>query len=273
MARVARETVKGNYFHILVSGLSEINIFAEHKLKTYYIDCITKKAENVTLLSYCVLENHAHIVVYSAEGIQPVAEMMKKADTAFALQYNKYKNRKGYVFNGRFKCQVLETPEEAAACMAFIHSNPIFENPRFNKPDKYPYSGYKRMYLQDKELEEFANTLGFELEDLGAYVDAQTDAYRLYHWIDIQEFIVRERYDDVLDDLAERYSVGNYAEAASDKEMMGAFAYELNKRTGASLLFIAKEMGVGRETLRRAVKKYESTLADKDDPSDKGDHV
>jgi hypothetical protein len=37
MARIARNKISGEYFHILLSGLSELNIFAEHRMKQYYI--------------------------------------------------------------------------------------------------------------------------------------------------------------------------------------------------------------------------------------------
>lgn len=259
MARVARETIEGNYFHVLVSGIDELRIFNEHKMKTYYTELLFKNVDNAVLLSYSIMENHAHMVFYAGDGIKPVADAMKKINTAFALQFNKYKGRSGYVFRSRFKSQALTGAREAAGCVAFIHANPVFENPRFSEKT-YPYSGYKRMMSGDEELSGFAEALGVSLENLGSFVTSQVDAYPLYHWIDVQSFVVKEDFNYVLDDLAVKYDVRNYAEVAEDKEKMGAFAYELNKRTGMSILFISNEMGVGRETLRRAVKKHEEKI-------------
>ena len=256
MARVARETLEGKYFHILVSGIDELKIFNEHKMKAYYTELLLKNEGNILLLTYSIMENHVHIAFYSEGGIKPVAEAMKKINTAFALQFNKYKRRNGYVFRSRFKSQPLTGAREAAGCMAFIHSNPIFENPRFSAKT-YPYSGYKRVMGGEPKLSGFAEELGVNLQNLGEYVESQGDAYPLYHWIDVHSFVVKEDFNYVLDDLAVKYNVRNYAEVAEDKEKMGAFASELSRRTGMSILFISKEMGVGRETLRRAVKKYE----------------
>lgn len=42
MARVARETLEGKYFHILVSGIDELKIFNEHKMKAYYTELLLK---------------------------------------------------------------------------------------------------------------------------------------------------------------------------------------------------------------------------------------
>lgn len=259
MARAARETLEGNFFHILLSGIDELKIFSEHKMKNYYTELILKNSVNALLLSYCIMENHAHIVFYSKDGIKPIAEIMKKTNTAYALAFNKYKNRSGYVFRSRFKSQVLADANEAAGCIAFIHSNPVFENPRFTAKT-YPYSGFKRMLNHSEELSEFAAMLDVPVSELLDYVEKQADNYPLYHWADVQSFVVKESFNYVLDDLAEKYDVHNYAEVAEDKQKMGAFAYELSKRTGTSVLFISKEMGVGRETLRRAVKKYEESL-------------
>ena len=41
MARTERNELKGNYFHIIVRGLTELNIVAEHKLKLYDIGLLS----------------------------------------------------------------------------------------------------------------------------------------------------------------------------------------------------------------------------------------
>ncbi|MEG1923048.1 MAG: transposase [Clostridia bacterium] len=261
MARQAREILKGKYFHVLVAGISELSIFAEHKNKMFYIELL-KSVENVTLLAYSIMDNHAHLV-FSSAGISPIADVMKKIDTTFALFFNKNKKRSGYVFNGRFKCQVLQNEAETAACIGFVHNNPLFDNPRFSIKT-YPYSSYKMYSGKNESLQEFAVNAGQTLDTLEQYIITMSDNHSIFGWLDVRSFVLKEDYNTVLNDLADKLEVSNYSDVALDKAKMGAFAYELNKRTGASLLYICQEMGVNRETLRRAVKQFEKNMVEKD---------
>ena len=139
----------------------------------------------------------------------------------------------------------------------------MFESVRFN-PAQYPYSSYKLYVNQDELLKNFADELNVSMAELFDFVNEAGKEYPLIHWMDIEKKIKYEDYTHVLNDLARKYHVSNYADVVRDKDTIGAFAYELNRRSGASLLYIAGEMGMGRETLRKCVKKYADSLKQKE---------
>lgn len=254
MARVARSELKGNYFHILVRGLPELNIFAEHKLKMFYIKLLSQYFDNAKVLAYCVLDDHAHIVVWCM-GVQAVTGMMKRVNTAFALEFNKIKMRYGYVFRERYRAQGIEDIEKVAECIGYVHSNPIFTNPRFTLKN-YPYSSY-RVYLEGgKVAQSFAKLCELPVDLALDYVTEAGEACKLGEWADTRSFKVHEDYGTVLKELLEKFEVAEATALKENKDKLVAFADELNIRTGAPMLFISQLTEVGRETLRRSVVMY-----------------
>ena len=142
MPRVKRINSKIKFYHVLVEGIKRENIFKYNKDKEKYISLLKKytNEENVQVLAYCVLKEHAHILMYSNE-IADLSKVMQKVNLAYSRFYNVKYNREGFVFRNRFLSEPLESIEKVFSCIKFIHNSPL-RNKYVKEIKKYKYSSY-----------------------------------------------------------------------------------------------------------------------------------
>lgn len=98
MPRVARKNLETSFFHIMVQGINKDYIFNTNRNKKVYINALNKyeKECNVEILAYCIMDNHAHMLVYS-DRIADMSKFMHFVNGFYAGYYNKINSRIGYV--------------------------------------------------------------------------------------------------------------------------------------------------------------------------------
>ncbi len=96
MPRISRKMVSGNYFHVMIQGYNKEFIFKETKLKERLQETIFKKGmkNNVKIIAFCIMDNHAHILV-KINSTQDLSKMMAGINTSFAKYYNYIKRKIG----------------------------------------------------------------------------------------------------------------------------------------------------------------------------------
>ena len=152
MPRVARKCVNSNYVHIMTQGIKKEKIFAKEKYKLEYIKLWKKYfKENTKLLVYCVMDNHAHMLIYMTD-IKKLSEIMQKINTSYGIYYNKQENRVGHVFRNRYNMKEIESEGHLLRAIAYIHKNPLKAN-LVNKIEDYKFSSYN-LYKEGKIPEE-----------------------------------------------------------------------------------------------------------------------
>ena len=69
MPRMARKNLETSFFHIIVQGINKNYIFDNKDYKNKYINILNKyvKECKIQLLSYCIMDNHAHMLLYIEE--------------------------------------------------------------------------------------------------------------------------------------------------------------------------------------------------------------
>ncbi|MBQ3415613.1 MAG: transposase [Clostridia bacterium] len=142
MSRTSRKNLKANYFHIMVQGVNKEYIFNTDKYMRKYHELIffNLKKCNVNLLAYCIMNNHAHLLIYT-ENIEQMSKFMKSVDTAFSMYYNQNQNRVGVVFRNRFESETIKDRKHLINCIAYIHNNPV-KVAMVVHPSEYKYSSY-----------------------------------------------------------------------------------------------------------------------------------
>lgn len=147
MPRLARKNLRSNYLHIIVQGIDRKYIFNSDRLKKEYKSILKRNLNktNINMLAYCIMDNHAHMLIYS-EKIEEITKLMQRTNTSYVRLYN----RVGYVFRDRYYTQPITTEKQLFNCLAYIHNNPVKAH-IIEKLGQYKYSSYLE-YIGNKEL-------------------------------------------------------------------------------------------------------------------------
>lgn len=144
MPRNARRNSTANYFHIISQGLNREKIFDTPTLKLAYLENLVsarKPFPDIKLITYCVMSNHCHLLVYTPD-ISVISSYMRRVNTRFAQYYNFKTQRVGYVFRGRFTSQEISDERYLANCFVYINNNPVRAG-LANFAEEYMFGGMK----------------------------------------------------------------------------------------------------------------------------------
>lgn len=151
MPRKSRKSSESNYYHVMIQGINKEYIFKDEFHIKYYRDIIFEKLKesNINILAYCIMNNHAHFLIYS-EKTEDLSKFMQKTNTAYSFFYNSFHKRVGYVFRNRFLSQEILSQRQLFTCLKYIHNNPI-KAKIVEKFNEYPYSSYNE-FIEEKRI-------------------------------------------------------------------------------------------------------------------------
>ena len=225
MPRFPRNYLHTKYFHIITQGINKSHIFKNEIDKKYYIKIMyeLRKEYSITIIAYCIMDNHMHMLL-EAEKIEDLSKYMHKLNTKYGKYYNRVHKRVGYVFRDRYKSEGIYGEEQLYNCINYIYNNPV-KAKICNSPEKYKYSNYIKMHSINKEVE-----------------------YNFIDYNDIGEEDKLERY--LLDN---KISIENIIKNKSELKKM---IIELKENEGTSLRKIAEKFNINREMVRKIYKSH-----------------
>ena len=69
------------------------------------------------------MSNHIHLLL--KEGQEPLSTTMKKIGTSYVSYYNWQYNRRGHLFQDRYKSEPVEDDAYFLTVLRYIHQNPL----------------------------------------------------------------------------------------------------------------------------------------------------
>mgnify|MGYP001207942808 CR=1 FL=1 len=78
----------------------------------------------VEILAFCFMPNHIHLLLKQVQD-DGITKFMRKFGAGYATYFNKKYNRKGHLFQGRFKAVHIEDTNQLQTVFVYIHTNPI----------------------------------------------------------------------------------------------------------------------------------------------------
>ena len=141
MPRQAREKSKSGIYHIMLRGINKQQIFEESEDYDKFLEILKdcKVICEFELYAYCLMGNHLHLLI--KENDAPIEHIIKRIGTRFVYWYNIKYQRKGHLFQDRFKSEVVENREYFLAVLIYIHQNPVKAG-ICKAPGDYAYSSY-----------------------------------------------------------------------------------------------------------------------------------
>ena len=135
----------------MVQGVNKEYIFNKNEYMEKYLNIINKNKANYnfTIMAYCIMNNHAHFLVYT-ENIGDWGKFMHIVNLLYAQMYNKKENRCGVLFRNRYKSEPIYDRNHLINCIKYIHNNPV-KAKIVSRCDEYKYSSFKD-YIENKGI-------------------------------------------------------------------------------------------------------------------------
>ena len=142
MPRIARKDLNTSFLHVMVQGVNKEYIFNNTKYIEQYLRLIRENKANyeLTIIAYCIMNNHAHFLVYT-EDINSFGKFMQKINLLYAQMYNKKEKRCGVLFRNRYQIEPIYDIKHLINCIKYIHLNPVKAR-IVSKCEDYVYSSY-----------------------------------------------------------------------------------------------------------------------------------
>ncbi len=151
MTRKARKDSISCFYHVMVQGIKKEAIFNKNKFMLAYKYIIKQKLKdsNINILAYCIMNNHAHFLIYSEKSAF-LSKFMHRINSAYSNYYNKENERVGFVFRDRYLSEDITSLKQLFNCLVYIHRNPIAAGIVKDYED-YTFSSYNE-FLGKKEI-------------------------------------------------------------------------------------------------------------------------
>ena len=251
MPRNARENIETNYIHLIVQGINREYIFEKEEYKEEFIKIIGEKTKEteIEILAYCIMDNHAHLLIYYEE-LEKLSKIMQKINTTYAIRYNKANNRKGYVFRDRFYTQPILNEIQLYNCLVYIHQNPVKAGKCLRMQD-YVYSSYNDYTKGKRLIGEKSIKLVFGSEE--KYIKQFNVVHeRVKEIEDIKDVI---DYEYNIEDIIKKYVKRIEGKLEENEIEFGKLLLEIREKCGISLRKMSKIFNINKDKINKYIHK------------------
>lgn len=125
MARTARLHYPGGIFHLISRCMERTNLLDGDAEREKYMSLLKTSLSrtDATLLAWCVMSNHVHLVVQA--GDEPLSRLMKSVHSGYAVWKNRRDDRVGPVFADRYRAVLVEREPNLLQLVRYVHLNPV----------------------------------------------------------------------------------------------------------------------------------------------------
>jgi len=175
MPRKTRIDAPGALHHIICRGIERRNIFRDDIDRNRFVDRLGKLlGETATpCFAWALIPNHFHLLLKT--GKAPIAKVMQRLLTGYAVTFNRRHRRYGRLFQNRYK-SILCEDTYLLELVRYIHLNPIRAGvvSDLTTLNKHPFSGHHA--LMGKVTQPWQDTETV----LSLFDDSKRSARKLY---------------------------------------------------------------------------------------------
>lgn len=250
MPRIARSSLGTSFFHVIVQGINKEYIFSKKEYIQKYLELIGKKKEdyNIQILAYCIMNNHAHLLIY-AEDYKELSKFMHKINCIYAQYYNSCEDRVGVLFRNRYVSEPIYKEDYLLNCIHYIHMNPVKAN-MVSKCADYKYSSYNQ-YIKNE---------GVAKSNILKEIFGSQDWKDIFGLLDsnvmFKDMVIEN--EQILNDVVKRFERDNnkiLEEILNDKMLLERLIKILRENYKFSYAQIANNFNISRGKLQYILKK------------------
>ncbi len=144
MPRSARLDAPGVVHHIMVRGIERRKIFLDDKDREDFLSRLERllAATKTSCYAWAFMPNHAHFLFRT--GSTPIATLMSRLLTGYAVYFNFKHKRSGKLFQNRYKSILCQEDAYLTELVRYIHLNPVRAGlvKSLAELSRYAYSGH-----------------------------------------------------------------------------------------------------------------------------------
>ena len=252
MTRLSRQISTTGYYHIVFRGVNHCHLFEENEdyEKLLTLLASIKDDLNLKVCAYCLLSNHAHLLI---QENQPgdIILAMRKLLGPYANWFNRKYLRSGSLIANRYKSMCVESDEYLLALVRYIHQNPLVAGAA-KHIGSYRYSSYRDYMRSGSTLVNTHVVLNFFSDNR----QRALDAFVLFHETrEATDFTladgVKKSEQDIRDGITS--ALGNIRPSAVcglPRQERNAILSSLRKQ-GFSIRQIERVTGISRKIIER----------------------
>ena len=147
MPRKARIDAPGALHHVIVRGIEKRDIFWDNHDRSNFLERLGTIIDESSTRCYAwaLLPNHCHLLFKT--GLSPIATVMRRLLTGYAVTFNRRHRRHGHLFQNRYKSILCQEEVYLKELVRYIHLNPlrakIVDN--LKHLDSYAYCGHSAL--------------------------------------------------------------------------------------------------------------------------------
>lgn len=125
MARPIRVEFRGAVYHVMARGNERRDIFRDDRDRRRFLETLAEAVSQFGLqaYAYCLMPNHYHLLVGTPRG--NLSRAVGWLQATYTARFNARHRRRGHLFQGRFKAQLVEADEYGRWLVEYIHLNPV----------------------------------------------------------------------------------------------------------------------------------------------------
>lgn len=168
----------GAFYHITARGNERKNIFRADGDKEDFLEILALTMERFDWLchSYCLMDNHYHLLIETPKG--NLSRGMMQLNGKYAQYFNRKYNRVGHLFQDRYKAILVEKEAYLLELSRYVVLNPVKAR-IVELPGEWRWSSYRATIGETKKpgfltvewiLSQFSNNLKKSIEAYKSYV-------------------------------------------------------------------------------------------------------
>jgi REP element-mobilizing transposase RayT len=158
MPRKARIDAPGALHHVIVRGIARRRVFDDDEDRDSFVERLGRVLSETEThcFAWALMPNHFHLLLKT--GTAPIALVMKRLLTGYAMGYNRRHRRNGHLFQNRYKSILCQEDAYLLELVRYIHLNPLRARlvADMKALGKNPYCGHG--VLLGKAAAEWQNT-------------------------------------------------------------------------------------------------------------------
>jgi REP element-mobilizing transposase RayT len=158
MPRKARIDAPGALHHIITRGIEQRKIFYDDLDRNNFLERlgVVLTETSTPCFAWALIPNHLHLLLRT--GLAPVATVMRRLLTGYAVSFNHRHRRHGQLFQNRYKSILCQEDLYLLELVRYIHLNPLRAKQvkELKDLDKYSYCGHS--VLMGKRKQEWQDT-------------------------------------------------------------------------------------------------------------------